>query len=61
MCVTSTVLKSSAVILKNHIPPSPLDTMLKDQRNCALTVSTLSVGWGPVVQVAHGYKIHTVT
>ena len=27
-------------------PPSPPNTMLKDQRNCALTVSTLSVGWG---------------
>ena len=27
-------------------PPSPPNTMLKDQRNCALTVSTLSVRWG---------------
>ena len=27
-------------------PPSPPNTMLKDQRNCALTVSTLSVVWG---------------
>ena len=27
-------------------PPSPPNTMLKDQRNCALTASTLSVGWG---------------
>ena len=27
-------------------PPSPPNTMLKDQRNCALTVSTLPVGWG---------------
>ena len=27
-------------------PPSLPNTMLKDQRNCALTVSTLSVGWG---------------
>ena len=27
-------------------PPFPPNTMLKDQRNCALTVSTLSVGWG---------------
>ena len=27
-------------------PPSPPNTMLKDQRNCALTVSTPSVGWG---------------
>ena len=26
--------------------PSPPNTMLKDQRNCTLTVSTLSVGWG---------------
>ena len=27
-------------------PPSPPKKTLKDQRNCALTVSTLSVGWG---------------
>ena len=27
-------------------PPSPPNTLLKDQMNCALTVSTLSVGWG---------------
>ena len=27
-------------------PLFPPNTMLKDQRNCALTVSTLSVGWG---------------
>ena len=26
--------------------PSPPNTMLKDQRNCALTVLTLSVVWG---------------
>ena len=30
-------------------PPSPPNTMLKDQRNCALTVSTLSVVWGEAV------------
>ena len=28
------------------LPPSPPNTMLKDQRNCALMASTLSVGWG---------------
>ena len=27
-------------------PPYRPNTMLKDQRDCALTVSTLSVGWG---------------
>ena len=26
-------------------PPSPPNTMLKDKKNCALTVSTLSAGW----------------
>ena len=60
LCITNTVLKSSAVILKIHNPPpppSPLNTMLKDQRNCALTVSTLSLGWERAVQVACGYKI----
>ena len=45
---TSYVAKSSAVFLQIHVPsPLPIpNTMLKDQRNCALTVSTLSVGWG---------------
>ena len=41
---TSYVAKSSAVFLQIHVPSLP-NTMLKDQRNCALTVSTLSVGW----------------
>ena len=46
MCFTTSVAKSSAVILQMHVPsPSPPNAMLKDQRNCALTVSTLSVGW----------------
>ena len=45
MRFTSSVAKSSAVFLQIHVP-SPPNTMLKDQRNCALTVSTLSVEWG---------------
>ena len=46
--------------------PSPPNTMLKDQRNCALTVSTLSVGWGGgrgegrAVLVARGYNFACV-
>ena len=49
LCVSlvSYVAKSSAVFLQIHVFSSSLpNTMLKDQRNCALTVSTLSVGWG---------------
>ena len=49
LCVSlvSYVAKSSAVSYKSMSPPPSLpNTMLKDQRNCALTVSTLSVGWG---------------
>ena len=45
----SQVLSQKAVLsfYKSMSPPlSPPNTMLKDQRNCALTVSTLSVGWG---------------
>ena len=45
--------------------PSPSNTMLKDQRNCALTVSTLSVGWGEgvgtcSVSSARGYNFARV-
>ena len=44
MRFTSSVAKSSAVFYKSMSrPPSPPNTMLKDQRNFALTVSTL---WG---------------
>ena len=52
--VTS-ILSVSQVMLQKAVlsfyksmspPPSLPNTMLKDQRNCALTVSTLSVGWG---------------
>ena len=48
MRFTSSVAKSNAVFLKIHVPSplTPPNTMLKDQRNCALTVLTLSVGWG---------------
>ena len=45
----SQVMLQKAVLsfYKSMFPPSSLpNTMLKDQRNCALTVSTLSVGWG---------------
>ena len=48
LCV-SQVLSQKAVLsfYKSMFPPpSPPNTMLKAQRNCALTVSTLSVGWG---------------
>ena len=48
LCV-SQVLSQKAVLSfykSMSPPPSPPNTMLKDQRNCALTVSTLSVGWG---------------
>ena len=48
MRFTSNVVKSSAVIFQIMyfvLSPSPPKTMLKDQRNCALTASTLSVGW----------------
>ena len=45
-------------------PPSAPDTMLKDQRNCALTVSTLAVGWGEgvggAVLVVRGYNFACV-
>ena len=45
-------------------PPSPPNTMLKDQRNCASTVSTRSVGWGEgvgrTVLVARGYNFACV-
>ena len=52
--VTS-ILSVSQVMLQKAVlsfyksmspPPSLPNTMLKNQRNCALTVSTLSVGWG---------------
>ena len=48
LCV-SQVLSQKAVLSfykSMSPPPSPPNTMLKDQRNCAFTVSTLSVGWG---------------
>ena len=47
LCV-SQVLSQKAVLSfykSMSPPPSPPNTMFKDQRNCALTVSTLSVGW----------------
>ena len=48
LCV-SQVLSQKAVLSFHKSmspPPSPPNTMFKDQRNCALTVSTLPVGWG---------------
>ena len=61
MRFTNSVAKSSAVFLQIHAPsPSPPNTMLKAQRNRALTVSALSVGWGEgegrTVLVARGYN-----
>ena len=47
MRFTSSVAKSSAVFLQIHVP-SPLLTQYNVERNCALTVSTLSVGVGGV-------------
>ena len=65
-CV-SQVLSQKAVLsfYKSMSPPlSSPNTMLKDQRNCALTVSTLSVGWGRgegrTVLVARGYNFACV-
>ena len=62
LCV-SQVLSQKAVLSfykSMSPPPSPPNTMLKAQRNCALTVSTLSVAWGRgegrTVLVARGYK-----
>ena len=52
LCV-SQVLSQKAVLSfykSMSPPPSPPNTMLKDQRNCALTVSTLSVGWGEGIE-----------
>ena len=66
LCV-SQVLSQKAVLSfykSMSPPPSPPNTMLKDQRNCALTVSTLSVGWGMgegrTVLVARGYNFACV-
>ena len=66
LCV-SQVLSQKAVLSfykSMSPPPSPPNTMLKDQRNCALTVSTLSVGWGRgegrTVLVARGYNFACV-
>ena len=62
LCV-SQVLSQKAVLSfykSMSPPPSPPNTMLKDQRNCALTASTLSVGWGRgqgrTVLVVRGYN-----
>ena len=59
LCV-SQVLSQKAVL--SFCKSSPPNTMLKDQRNCALTVSTLSVEWGEgrTVLVARGYSFACV-
>ena len=64
LCV-SQVLSQKAVLSfykSMSPPPSPPNTMLKDQRNCALTVSTLSGGRGQgrTVLVARGYNFACV-
>ena len=48
LCVSQVMLQKAVLSFYKSMshPPSPPNTMLKDQRNCALTVSTLSVGWG---------------
>ena len=47
LCISQVLSKNAGLsFYKSMSPtPSPPNTMLKDQRNCALTVSTLSVGW----------------
>ena len=52
LCVSQVLSQKPVLSLyKSMSPPnSPPNTMLKDQRNCALTVSTLSVGWGEGVE-----------
>ena len=52
LCV-SQVLSQKAVLSfykSMSLLPSPPNTMLKDQRNCLLTISTLSVGLGEGVE-----------
>ena len=44
LCVSQVM--SQKAVLSFYKCTSPPNTMLKDQRNCALTVSTLSVWWG---------------
>ena len=48
LCVSQVLLQKAVLSFYKSMspPPSPPNTMLKDQRNGALTVSTLSVGWG---------------
>ena len=48
LCVSQLLSQKAVVSFYKCMspPPSPPNTMLKDQRNCAWTVSTLSVGWG---------------
>ena len=48
LCVSQLLSQKAVVSFYKCMSPSPSppNTMLKDQRNCALTVSTLSVGWG---------------
>ena len=48
LCVSQVLSQKTVLSFYKSMspPPSPPNTMLKDQRNCALTVSTLSVGWG---------------
>ena len=48
LCVSQVMSQKAVLSFYKSIspPPSPPNTMLKDQRNCALTVSTLSVVWG---------------
>ena len=63
LCVSQVMLQKAVVTFFKSMspPPSPPNTMLKDQRNyCALTVSTLSVGggrgWGHAVLVVRRYN-----
>ena len=57
MCITTTVLKGSAIILKTH-NRSPFRTKYNVERSKKLCLDGFNTirGWGRVVQVALGYK-----
>ena len=48
LCVSQVMSQKAVLSFYKSMSPPPYqpNTMLKDQRNCALTVSTHSVGWG---------------
>ena len=66
LCVSQVMSQKAVLSFYKSMspPPSQPNTMLKDQRNCALTVSTHSVGLGgggrDVQLVARGYNFACV-